>query len=133
VFDYTDLFTLYDVDMFTLEIEDKRSYSYQKDIINLTATIKKLIESTFGKKCTNIDEARRMFGYIDSIPSCHSVWRLRLFALAQCPETFKNELRDAFFKLFQLQIITKLRVERNIKKLSRLPFLFCLTLTDMST
>jgi len=100
VFDYTDLFTLYDVDMFTLEIEDKRSYSYQKDIINLTATIKKLIESTFGKKCTNIDEARRMFGYIDSIPSCHSVWRLRLFALAQCPETFKNELRDAFFKLF---------------------------------
>ena len=124
VFDYTDLFTLYDVDMFTLEIEDKRSYSYQKDIINLTATIKKLIESTFGKKCTNIDEARRMFGYIDSIPSCHSVWRLRLFALAQCPETFKNELRDAFFKLFSVANYYEIEGGTEYKKALKIAFPF---------
>ncbi|HOU96887.1 MAG TPA: hypothetical protein PLN06_09760 [Bacteroidales bacterium] len=124
VFDYTDLFALYDVDMFTLEIEDKRSYSYQKDIINLTATIKKLIESTFGKKCTNIDEARRMFGYIDSIPSCHSVWRLRFFALVQCPETFKKELKDAFFKLFSVENYYEVEGGTEYKKALKIAFPF---------
>ena len=30
------------------------------------------------------------------------MWRLRLFTLVQCPEVFKNELKEVFFKLFSV-------------------------------
>jgi len=103
VFDYMDLFSLYDVDFFTLEIEDKHSYSFREDIKNLAATIKKLIEKTIGGKCGDVNEAKRLFEYINKLPSCRSMWRLRLFALTQCPDVFKNELKEAFFKLFSVE------------------------------
>ena len=124
VFDYADLFALYDVDIFTLEIEDKRSYSHREDIRNLTATIKKLIEATIGKKCAEAKEARRLFNYIDQIPSCRSIWRLRLFALVQCPETFKQELKDAFFKLFSVENYYEIEGGTEYKKALRVAFPF---------
>ncbi|MFA5050844.1 MAG: hypothetical protein WC499_01890 [Patescibacteria group bacterium] len=102
VFDYVDFFSLFDVDFFTLEIQNKRSVSYREDVKNLAATIKKLIERTIGKKCGDVNEAKRLFEYINKLPSCRSMWRLRLFALAQCPKTFKKELQDAFFKVFDV-------------------------------
>lgn len=102
VFDYEDSFALYDVDFFTLEIENKRSTSYREDVRNLAATIKKLIERTIGKKCGDGQEVKRLFNYVNELPSCRSMWRLRLFTLAQCPEVFKEELKDAFFKVFDV-------------------------------
>ena len=102
VFDYRDPFALYDIDFFTLEIGNKVSSSYREDIKNLVATIKKLIEETIGKKCDNSGEARRLFEYINKLPLCRSMWRFKLFVLAQCPEVFKKELRDAFFKVFEV-------------------------------
>ena len=100
VFQYTDLFSLYDIDFFTLEIEDKHSYSYREDIKNLAATIKKIIEKTFSTKCGQPEDAKRLLGYIDAIPTCRAIWRLRLFALVQCPDVFREELKEAFFRLF---------------------------------
>jgi hypothetical protein len=102
-FQYSDLFSLYDVDIFTLEIEDKHSYSYREDIKNLAATVKKLIEGTIGKKCDTLADAKKLFEYIDTLPTCRATWRLRMFALSRCPTVFKKELKSAFFKLFEVE------------------------------
>ena len=102
IFDYEDQFALYDVDFFTLEVGNKRNASYREDVKNLAATIKKLVEKTIGKKCGDIKEVKRLFEYVDKLPSCRSMWRLRLFALSQCPDVFKDELKTAFFKVFEV-------------------------------
>lgn len=103
IFDFVDPFSLFDVDFFTLDFEDKRTASFREDVKNLAATIKKLIDRTIGKKCSEVSEAKRLFGYIEQLPLCRSVWRLRLFALAQCPKVFIEELKQAFFKLFEVE------------------------------
>ncbi len=102
-FDYEDSFALYDVDFFTLEIENKRSISYREDIKKLAATIKKLVKRTVGKKCNDTNEAHRLINYIDKMPLSRSVWRLRLFSLTQCPKVFKEELKNAFLRLFEVE------------------------------
>ncbi len=102
-FQYSDLFSLYDVDIFTLEIEDRHSYSYREDIRNLAATIKKLIEETIGQKCGTPTDTKRLFDYIEDLPTCRAAWRLKMFTLSQCPEVFKEELKAAFFKLFEVE------------------------------
>jgi hypothetical protein len=122
VFNYTDLFALYDVDFFTLEIEDKRSYSYREDIKNLAATIKKLVERAIGEKCSDQAEAKKIFKYIDKLPSCRSTWRLRLFTLAQCPEVFKDGLKEAFFKLFSVKNYYEIEGGTEYKKSLKIAF-----------
>jgi hypothetical protein len=103
IFDYEDALALYDVDFFTLKIEDNRSVSYRDDVKNLAATVKKLIERTIGRKCGNSQEVKRLFTqYIETIPRSRSTWKLRLFTLSQCPKDFVNELRSAFFKVFSV-------------------------------
>jgi len=102
VFDYTDSFSLFDVDFFTLDIGHRNSYFPKEDVQNLAATIKKLVERAIGKKCNDVKEARKSFDVIDKLPSSRSMWRLRLFTLAQCPEVFKEELNKAFLKLFDV-------------------------------
>ena len=69
VFEYRDLYSLFDVDFFTLEIGDKVIYSYQEDIKKLAATIKKLIEKTIGEKCGDANEAKKLFEYINKLNS----------------------------------------------------------------
>ncbi len=122
VFEYMDLFSLFDVDFFSLEIENQRSSSYREDIKNLTATTKKLIERTIGKKCGDDNEARRLFKYINKLPSCRSMWRLRLFALAQCPEVFKEELKSALFKLFEVKNYYEIEGGAEYKKTLKIAF-----------
>ncbi|MFA6522437.1 MAG: hypothetical protein WCT24_02515 [Patescibacteria group bacterium] len=100
VFVYSDSFSLYDVDFFTLEVESGGGHSFRRSEKNLGATVTKLIKDTIGNKCSDPSGVKKLFGDIDSIPSCRSIWRLRLFALAQCPEVFKDELKETFFKLF---------------------------------
>lgn len=102
VFEYSDFFYLSDVDFFELKIENKKSVAYREDIKNLAATIKNLVQRTIGKKCDNSHEAKRLFNYIDRLPSCRSMWRLRLFTIAQCPETFKAEIKAAYFRVFEV-------------------------------
>ena len=102
IFEYSDTFSLYDVDFFTLELSDKRSPSFREDIKNLAASIKKITERTIGKNCGDEAVVRRLFEYINNLPSSRSMWRLRLFALCQCPIIFKEELGRAFFKVFEV-------------------------------
>lgn len=103
IFKHNDLYSLFDVDFFSLGIENKRSYSSDReDVKNLAATIKGLVEITIGKKCGDEQEAKRLFEYINKLPSCRSMWRLRLFTLSQCPEIFKEEIKNSLFKLFEV-------------------------------
>jgi hypothetical protein len=122
VFEYIDSFSLFDVDFFTLEIKNKQGSSYREDVKNLAATIKKLIERTIGKKCAEPRESRRIFSYIDKLPSCRSMWRLRLFALAQCPGVFKEELKNAFFKLFEVKNYYEIEGGTEYKKALKISF-----------
>lgn len=122
VFDYEDLFSLFDVDFFALEIRNKRNISFREDVRNLVATIKKLSERTIGKKCNNVSEAKKLFGYIEKVPSCRSIWRLRLFALSLCPKVFKDELKQAFFKLFEVDNYYEIEGGTEYKKALKVAF-----------
>jgi len=102
IFKYADLFALFDIDFFTLKIEKNRGLSYREDVKNLAATIKVLTAKNIGGKCDNTKIVETLFDYIDKLPSCRSMWRLRLFVLTQCPKVFKNNLKTAFFKIFDV-------------------------------
>jgi len=122
VFEYDDFFSLYDADFFTLEIESQRSLSYRKDFKNIAAVIKKLTERTICKVCGNPTEAKRLFEYLNRIPTSRSIWRLKLFALAQCPETFKEELKEALFKLFDVDNYYEIEGGTEYKKTLKIAF-----------
>lgn len=122
VFDYVDLYSLFDVDFFTLQIKNKRSVSGRENMKNIAATIKKLVERTIGAKCENADEAKRLFKYIDDLPSCRSIWRLKLFTMAQCPKVFEKELREAFFKLFEVENYYEIEGGTEYKKALKITF-----------
>ena len=102
VFDYTDLFSLFDVDFFTLEIGHRNSYFPKEDVQNLAATIKRLIVRAVGNKCDKASKVKKVFDFVDKLPFSRSMWRLRLFTMSQCPEVFREELKKAFMKLFDV-------------------------------
>lgn len=124
IFDYEDNFSLYDVDFFALELnEGKRSSSYREAVKSLAAVIKKLIEKTIGVNCGNTEAAKKLFtDYIVNLPTSRSMWRLKLFALSRCPEVFKQELRDAFFKLFEVENYYEIEGGTEYKKALRIGF-----------
>ncbi len=102
IFTYADSYALFDVDFFTIDVEDKRNRSYRADMKNLAATIKKLSERAISKDCENVELVKKLFKYIDELPSCRSMWRLRLYILSLCPIVFKEDLKSAFFKVFEV-------------------------------
>lgn len=100
VFEVADKLGFYDVDFFTLEMNDSRHLSYRDDVKNLAAAMKKLLQRMIKKMP---EDAKKIYKeYIESIPLNQSVWRFRLFALAGIrPDIFKDELRDAIFRFFE--------------------------------
>jgi hypothetical protein len=100
IFEVNETFYLFDIDFFEIGLDDKKHLSYRDDVRSLAATIKNLTEIAIGEKCER-DSAKRLYEtYINSLPFSRSMWRLRLFVLSLCPEVFKEELRTAFFKIF---------------------------------
>jgi hypothetical protein len=100
-YDYTDVYSFYDIDIFSLDLEKiSQNRRYRGDFLAFTATLKKLIERIFHKD-TNILKVKKLFAYIDDLPSSNFSWRLKLFALAQCPKYLKKELKSTLFKLFE--------------------------------
>lgn len=122
-FEYRDPFALYDVDFFTIEIENKGSSSYREDIKNLVATIKKLVKATIGRS-ENPAEAKRAFEYINNLPPSRSMWRFKLFAMVQYPEAFKAELKKAFFRLFEVDNYYDIEGGTEYKKALKIGFSF---------
>ena len=93
--------TLLDVDFFSLELG--QSHSWQKDVCELAAVAKTLAVRLIGNRCAESDDVRRIYDEnLASLPDSRVMWRLRLFVLSLCPRTFRNELKRAFFRLFEV-------------------------------
>jgi len=102
VFEVSETFHLFDVDFFNLKLGEKENLSYRDDVRSLAAVVKTLIVSLIGEKCNDAENVQRLYKkYIASLPDSRSLWRLRLFVLSLCPSVFKDELKQAFFRIFE--------------------------------
>lgn len=99
VFNVYDKFTLYDVDFFDLRLGQKDHLSPRDDVRELAAVIKILVNRLIGEQCVESDKIKRI---LKSLPDSMAMWRLRLYVLSLCPDTFKSELKKAFFRLFKV-------------------------------
>src|SRR3989344_6793127 len=102
VFDIGEMFHLFDVDFFSLEVGDRKHYSFRDDVRDLAAAVKTLVTRAIGGSSEQPDKVRHVYKkYIDPMPDSRSLWRLRLYVWSLCPEIFKNELKEAFFRAFE--------------------------------
>lgn len=120
-FPIRDIFHLFDVDFFTLELGKKDRLSYRNDVRELIAIIKVLANRLIGKRCAESGAVRKLYeNYIATLPQSRVMWRLRLFFLSLCPEVFKDELKIAFFRLFEVdryyEIISGTEYEKALQK-----------------
>lgn len=98
VFEYEDFFALYDADIFTIDFKQGRS-TLREDFESLVISIKKLIEK-ISKEHPEKEMAEKLLKIINDLPENHLVWRLRLFVLSRYQQIFKNEIKSAFFRVF---------------------------------
>ncbi|MCK4815556.1 hypothetical protein KA005_07290, partial [bacterium] len=104
IFDINDKHYLSDVDFFTIEMGDERNISYRDDMRAQAAVIKTLAQRLISSKCADSNAAKLLYEtHIKSFPNSQSVWRLKLFAISLCPDVFRDELRGAFFKIFDYE------------------------------
>lgn len=104
VFKVYDSYFLLDVDFFELELTEKDRLSHRDDVKNLAAVIKHYAVQTIGQQCGNAELAIKLYEkYFEPLPDSRSMWRLRLFVLSLCPEAFKEKLKNAFFRLFNVE------------------------------
>ncbi len=102
VFEVADSVGFYDVDFFTLEFDDERHLSYRDDVKNLATTMKKLVQRMIEKNHSDSESVRKVYEkYVATLPLSQTMWRFRLFVLAQRPDVFKEELKKAFFDFFE--------------------------------
>ena len=111
VFKVDDRLLLYDVDFFDLEPGREDRLSSEDDTRQLVAVVKALAQKLIGDRCNKPEAIRdvykRYVGDFDNpdakLPDSPTVWRLRLFLLSLCPEAFKDELKKALFRLFEIE------------------------------
>ena len=111
VFKVDDSSLLLDVDFFDLEPGQEDCLSSEDDMRELVAAIKGLAQKLIGDRCDKPEAIRdvyiRYVGDFDNpdakLPDSPTMWRLRLFVLSLYPEAFKDELKKAFFRLFEFE------------------------------
>ena len=111
VFMVDDRLLLYDVDFFDLEPGQEDRLSSEDDTRELAAAIKVLAQKLIGDRCDKPEVIHNVYekyiGDFDNpdakLPDSPTMWRLRLFVLSMCPEAFKDELKKAFFRLFEVE------------------------------
>lgn len=102
VFEIEETFHLFDVDFFELQLGEKEHLSYRDDVRSLAAVVKTLTVSLIGEKCNDTENVQRLYRkHFAPLPDSRSLWRLRLFVLSLCPSVFKDELKQAFFRIFE--------------------------------
>ncbi|MCY3800161.1 MAG: hypothetical protein OXG46_01140 [Chloroflexi bacterium] len=93
---------LLDVDFFTLE--PGQTDWWQQDVRELAAAAKILAVRLIGERCAESEDVRRTYKeHLASPPESRVMWRYRLFVLSLCPEVFKEELKGALFRLFEVE------------------------------
>ena len=104
MFEYEDIFSLYDVDLFTLEMGQKEYLSERDNVRELVAVIKVLAQkiiSSYGIDPFRVQELYKK--YFESLPNSIYMWRFKLFILTLYPQYFKEELKHEFFRVFEYE------------------------------
>ncbi len=103
VFAESEPFNLFGVNLFTAELNKEKEPYSKDDIENLIVTAKKLIGDVLGSVCGNIAEARRIYTtYISTLPDSRTLYKLKLFAITRCPNLFKEEIKGALLRIFDV-------------------------------
>ncbi len=103
VFPIREIFYLFDVDFFSLELNRGEYRSDRGNIKELAATIKTLAKRLVEGNCDKPELVREVYKkYIQVLPESRLMWRLRLFVLSLCPTAFQIELKQSFSKLFEV-------------------------------
>ncbi len=128
IFKFYDKHILLDVDFFILKLSQKERLSPRDNVRELASVIKLLTQRLIGNQCNNPMMVRALYEkYIGdfnkseaNLPDSRAMWRLRLFVLSLCPEVFKDKLKNAFFRLFEVEnynkIISGAEYERALQK-----------------
>lgn len=104
VFTVGEIFTLFDVDFFTFTGGNPRGSYAKEEVKDLAATTRNLVQKLISNRCESSDNVREIYNaYISTLPDARTMWRFRLFVWSQCPEVFKEELKSAFFRLFEVE------------------------------
>lgn len=104
VFEIADRYTLSDVDFFDLELGQAGPHSFHGDVREMAAVVKTLLDRIVGAKCLESENVKKIYvKYIASLPDSRTMWRLKLYTLSLCPRVFRDELRSAFFRLFEVE------------------------------
>ena len=91
---------LLDVDFFGLLLG--QANSWQEEVRELAAAIKTLAVGLIGKRCNNAQIVRDVYArHFESLPDSRVIRRLRFYVLSLCPSALKDQLRQAFFSLFE--------------------------------
>lgn len=102
IFSIGDMFSLFDVDFFTLTLDRDRHLSSRDDVKDISAVAKNLLTKLIGNSCDQPKEVRRLYeAYIVPLPDARTMWRFRLYVWSLCPDVFKDELKTAFFRGFE--------------------------------
>lgn len=101
IFEYEGYYSLLDSNIFTLSINRGHTFG-REDFENLIALIKRLVERTIGTSCDEPDKANELLKLILDLPDSRLTWRIKLFALAQCPEAFQDKIKKALDRVFNV-------------------------------
>ena len=103
VFEVHDRFSLFNVDFFELEPGKGKLPSHQRDVRELVAVVKILADRLIGEECADQNSARKIYDtYVETLPDSSVTWRFRLYVWSLWPQVFREELRNAFFRLFEV-------------------------------
>ena len=124
VFKVDDRSLFFNVDFFDLELGQEDHLSSEDDVHELAAVIGMLTEKLIGGRCKNPRTVRDVYekyiGDFDNpdatLPDSQAMWRLRLFVLSLCPETFKDKLKKALFRLFEVESYLEIIAGTEYKK-----------------
>lgn len=121
IFEIGEQFFLFDVDFYDLEVDSGHHHSQRDDVRDLAAVIKKLSEKVIGSACSNSTKALDLYNkYINSLPLSRSMWRLRLFVVSLCPESFRELIKEYLFRVFEyedsLELVSGAEYEQLLKK-----------------
>ena len=101
VFTDEDHWMLADVDLFTLKFESEDRFQHSRELYDLATSFKVLAERLFMSQHSNPEKIKQLYDqYVEVLPDSQAMWRLRLYILSLRPDVFKNELKNAFFRLF---------------------------------
>ena len=103
-----EVFTVYDhsmlaeVDFFTLRFGEKNHYQHSSELYDLIMSFKVLSKRLFMSQHSNPEKIKQLYDqYVGALPNSQAMWRLRLYIKSLRPDVFKNELKNALFRLFE--------------------------------